>query len=59
MKQQILTQFPWPWLPAAALLIFFVFFVLMIVRLLLESQKPVQLRASHLALEEGEIHERL
>ncbi len=57
MKQAILTQFPWPVLPMIALVIFFTFFVLQLIRVSMKSQRPVFERASELPLEEGEKHE--
>lgn len=54
MKQEILTRFPWPWLPSLALLIFFIFFVGLVARLMLKSRKPILVRASRLPLEEAE-----
>lgn len=54
MKQEILTQFPWPWMPAIALLIFFAFFAGLLVRVSLKSQRPVFERAERLPLEEGD-----
>jgi hypothetical protein len=57
MKQEILTRFPWPWLPSMALLIFFVFFLGLIVRLTMKSHAPVLQRAQTLPLEDGEIYE--
>lgn len=54
MKQEILTQFPWPVLPVIALVIFFTFFVLQLIRVSLKSQIPVFVDASKLPLEEGE-----
>lgn len=53
MKQLILTQFPWPWLPSMALLIFFIFFVGLITIVTLRSRAGVYVQPSHLPLEEG------
>lgn len=54
MKQVILTKFPWPVLPMIALCIFFAFFVLLLIRVSMKSQRPVFAKASELPLEEGE-----
>lgn len=54
MKQEILTQFPWPWLPTTALLIFFVFFVILLFRVSSKSQKREFVRAETLPLGDGE-----
>lgn len=59
MKQEILTRFPWPWLPSMALLIFFVFFIGLIVQLMIKSRQPLLARASRLPLEEAEKYEQL
>lgn len=57
MKQQALVHFPWPWLSALALLIFFCFFVALIWRITRQSVQPMYSSAANLPLEEGEIHE--
>lgn len=57
MKQLILTQFPWPVLPMIALLIFFTFFVLLLVRISMRSQKLVFAEAETLPFKEGEKYE--
>lgn len=57
MKQEILTQFPWPWLPSLGLLIFFVFFLALLIVVCLDSQKPVFQAAENLPLQDGERHE--
>ncbi len=57
MKQEILTRFPWPWLPSIALLIFFVFFLGLLVRLSMKSQVSALNRAERLPLEDGEFNE--
>ena len=57
MKQEVLTRFPWPWLPSLALLIFFIFFLGLIVRLTMKSQVPTLNRAERLPLEDGDIYE--
>lgn len=54
MMQQVLTQFPWPWLPSLALVIFFVFFVLLIFRVRAESQKEILNSGASLPLHDGE-----
>jgi cbb3-type cytochrome oxidase subunit 3 len=54
MKQEILTQFPWPWMPVVALLIFFIFFAGLLVRVSLKSQQPIFEKAERLPLEEGD-----
>ncbi len=57
MKQEILTRFPWPWLPSLALLIFFIFFIGLIAQLMMTSRQPLLARQSKLPLEEAEKHE--
>jgi hypothetical protein len=57
VKQLILTQFPWPWLPAAALLIFFAFFVIMVARISRKSQTPLINEVARMPFDEGEKHE--
>lgn len=57
MKQQILTQFPWPWLPTIALVIFFTFFVLLIVNVCLKSNRKIFTAAEGLPLNDGDKHE--
>ncbi len=57
MKQAILTQFPWPVLPMIALVIFFTFFVLLIVRISMKSQRAVFAEAETLPLQEGDKYE--
>ena len=57
MKQQILTQFPWPWLPTLALLIFFSFFVFLLFRISSQSQRRVFEAAEQLPLADGDKHE--
>lgn len=59
MKQTILTQFPWTWLPITALVIFFVFFVGLFVVTHFRSKTPIYSRAAELALEEGQNGEEL
>jgi lipopolysaccharide/colanic/teichoic acid biosynthesis glycosyltransferase len=58
MKQEILTQFPWPVLPMIALVIFFTFFILLMIRVSLKSQQPVFDVAATLPLHEGEKYEK-
>lgn len=58
MKQEILTQFPWPWLPTLALLIFFVFFVGLMIRVNLKSRNKIFIEAAALPLSDGEKYER-
>lgn len=53
MKQYILTQFPWPWLPAIALVIFFTFFVGVVIFTGLKSRRHLYESAALLPLEEG------
>ena len=53
MNQSVLSMFPWPWLPAFALLIFFVFFMLLLVRVFSKSQKSTYSAAELLPLDEG------
>ncbi len=57
MKQYILTQFPWPWLPAAALVIFFLFFVGVVVFTSLKWRRPVYEKAAQIPLDEGTLHQ--
>lgn len=57
MKQYILTQFPWPWLPAAALVIFFTFFVGLLIVTSLKSRRLVYESVAKLPLEEGTLHQ--
>ena len=54
MKQEILTRFPWPWMPVLALMIFFLFFAGLLIRVSLRSQRSVFEKAEQLPLEEGE-----
>ena len=53
MKQLILTQFPWPWLPTLALVIFFTFFVGVIFISRLKSRQAIFNAASFLPLQDG------
>lgn len=57
MKQMILTQFPWPWLPTLALLLFFGFFVGLLIHLNSRSVRSQCTDAATLPLKDGEIHE--
>lgn len=57
MKQEILSQFPWPWLPATAMLIFFAFFVGQIISVSLKSRRHVYSAAQQLPLEDGKQQE--
>jgi hypothetical protein len=52
--RETLARFPWPMLPSLALLIFLGFFVVLIVRVNLKSQKYKLQAAELLPLEEGE-----
>ena len=54
MKQEIHTQFPWPWLPTIGLLIFFIFFVVLLFRVSSKSQKREFVSAEKLPLADGE-----
>ncbi len=54
MKQEILIQFPWPWLPTLALMIFFVFFVALIIRVGMKSRQHIFTAAESLPLQDGE-----
>lgn len=54
MKQEILTQFPWPWLPTLALLIFFSFFVILLFRVNSKNQREIINLAQQLPLNDGE-----
>lgn len=53
MKQEILSKFPWPTLPSAALILFFIFFVALFVITHFRSRTPIYARASALPLEDG------
>lgn len=57
MKQIALAYFPWPWLTALGLLIFFSFFVALVWYVNRRSTQPLYNAASHLPLEEGERYE--
>ena len=57
MKQEILTQFPWPWIPILGLIIFFTFFVGLLVRVSLRSRQHIFQSAEILPLEDGVKHE--
>ncbi len=57
MKQLILTQFPWPWLSTLALMIFFVFFIGLIVRVNQKSRAPIFKESEVLPLSDGEKYE--
>ena len=57
MKQEILTQFPWPWLPSLALLIFFAFFIGLVVRVSMKSRQHLFKAAEGLPLSDGEKYE--
>lgn len=57
MKQEILTRFPWPWLPTLGLLIFFIFFIALIFRVYTSSRREFFLVAESLPLDDGEKHE--
>lgn len=52
--RESLSLFPWPWLPSLALLIFFGFFVALIVRVSLRSQRTKLQQAELLPLDDGE-----
>lgn len=56
MKQIALAQFPWPWLTAIALLIFFTFFVGVCIRVNHRSQRHKNQEASLIPLEDGVPH---
>lgn len=56
MKQLILTQFPWPWLTAMALIIFFSFFVSMCFYINHRSQKKKIHEASLIPLNDEVLH---
>jgi cytochrome c oxidase cbb3-type subunit 4 len=53
MNQSVLKLFPWPWLPSLGLLIFFVFFVGLLVRVLSKSRRSVYHSAEALPLNDG------
>lgn len=57
MKQELLSYFPWPWLPSLALLIFFTVFVGLIIRVSLKSQRVMFTEAERLPLQDGEKYE--
>lgn len=54
MKQEILTQFPYPWLPSLGLLIFFFFFVGLLISVGMKSRHQTFARAESLPLHDGE-----
>lgn len=54
MKQEILTRFPWPWLPTLALMIFFCFFVVLCFRTFSKSRRPVFAAAEKIPMNDGE-----
>jgi cytochrome c oxidase cbb3-type subunit IV len=54
MKQEVLTLFPWPWLPTIGLLIFFIFFVGLIVRVSMKSRQSIFVKAEVLPLDDGD-----
>ena len=54
MKQDLLTHFPWPWLPSLALLIFFVFFLGLLFRVFSKREKPILAAAERLPFDDGE-----
>lgn len=58
MKQQILTQFPWPWLPAIALMIFFALFIGLLAITGLKTRQAVFATASRLPMDDGTLHEK-
>jgi cbb3-type cytochrome oxidase subunit 3 len=57
MKQQILTLFPWPWLTALALIIFFTFFTSMIFLVFSRFTKKFIEEGQQLPLSDGEKYE--
>jgi cbb3-type cytochrome oxidase subunit 3 len=54
MKQEILTQFPWPWMPIFAMMIFLSFFMVLIVRVSMKSRRHIFNSAENLPLHDGE-----
>lgn len=54
MKQEVLSLFPWPWLPSLALLIFFSLFVTILLRVNLKSRRIQLNLAANLPLDDGE-----
>lgn len=54
MMQKALSQFPWPSLSSAALLLFFAFFVALLALVNMKSQESVYFRAARLPLHEGD-----
>jgi cbb3-type cytochrome oxidase subunit 3 len=56
MKQIALAQFPWPWLTAFALLIFFSFFIIVCIRVYQRSQKQNIIDASLIPLHDEVLH---
>lgn len=57
MKQDVLTQFPMPWLTVVGLLIFFGFFVALLINVSRKTQKSVFAVASQLPLEDAPTYE--
>jgi len=53
MKQSILSQFPWPWLPAIALVIFFALFVGLLAITGLKTRQTAFAAASRLPMDDG------
>lgn len=58
MKRDILTTFPWPWLPTIGLLIFFIFFVVIIFRVSTKVHRARFTSIENLPLNDGEKYER-
>ncbi|MES3036952.1 MAG: hypothetical protein V4736_03515 [Bdellovibrionota bacterium] len=58
MKQEVLTQFPWPVLPTAALLLFFIFFLSLLFILSTQGYKELAKANSRIPLDDGDYHER-
>ena len=54
MKQDILTRFPWPWLPTLALVIFFLFFIGLIIQVSRKNNRKLFSMAEVLPLHDGE-----
>ena len=54
--KDVVTKFPWPWLPTTALIIFFTLFILLLFRLSQKHRQPILNATAHLPLEEGELY---
>jgi len=54
MKQEILTQFPWPWLPTLALMIFVTFFIGLLINVSMKSRRKFFDAAATLPLQDAQ-----